>query len=112
MGKLRMLKPKTKVLKERTATVAPGSWRTSAQTSSQRGYGYKWQQARLVHLQQHPLCVYCERAGRVTLATVVDHSTPHRGDMEIFWDRSRWVSLCAHCHSSVKQKEENQQYYL
>ncbi|EPM81459.1 HNH endonuclease [Pseudomonas syringae] len=67
---------------------------------------YKWQQARLVHLNAHPICVYCERLGRVTEATVVDHSTPHRGDMKLFWDRSLWVSLCASCHSSVKQAEE------
>lgn len=106
MGKLRMLKPKTKTLKERTATVAPGSWRTSSQTSSQRGYGYKWQQARLVHLQHHPLCIYCERAGRVTEATVVDHVVPHRGDEALFWDRSNWQSLCKPCHDSTKRREE------
>jgi len=90
------------------STVNPDSWRTGKETSAQRGYGYKWQKARLNHLDLNPLCAYCESEGRVTAATVVDHSTPHRGDMTIFWDRSQWVSLCAHCHSSTKQKEEAQ----
>lgn len=91
----------------RVKLVTPGSWR-SGMTSTQRGYGYKWQKAREVHLRDNPLCVYCQRDGRVTAASVVDHSVPHRGDMEVFWDQSLWVSLCVHCHSSVKQKEENQ----
>lgn len=89
----------------RVKVVTPGSWR-SGMTSTQRGYDYKWQKAREQHLRDSPLCAYCQREGRVTAANVVDHSEPHRGDKEIFWDKSRWVSLCAHCHSSVKQAEE------
>lgn len=84
----------------------PGSWRTDKQTSSQRGYGYKWQKARERYLQQHPLCVYCEREGRVTAASVVDHIEPHRGDMKLFWSPSNWQSLCATHHSRDKQREE------
>ncbi|MBH3471692.1 MULTISPECIES: HNH endonuclease [Pseudomonas] len=91
----------------RIKVVTPGSWR-SGMTSSQRGYGYKWQKARERYLLDNPLCVYCARQGRTNAATVVDHSVPHRGDQQIFWDQSLWVSLCTHCHSSVKQKEENQ----
>jgi 5-methylcytosine-specific restriction protein A len=29
---------------------------------------------------------------------VVDHIVPHRGDLTVFWDRSRWQALCASCH--------------
>ena len=48
----------------------------------------------------------CEKRGRVTAATLVDHIEPHRGDMTVFWDRANWQPLCTTCHSSVKQREE------
>ncbi|EGC00370.2 HNH endonuclease [Pseudomonas sp. TJI-51] len=89
----------------RVKVVNPSSWRCG-KTSSQRGYNYKWQKARERHLLDHPLCVYCARFGRTTAATVVDHVTPHRGDMTLFWDQSNWQSLCKPCHDSVKQAEE------
>ena len=84
----------------------PDSWRTDKQTSAQRGYGDKWQQAREGFLRRHPLCVYCEREGKVTAADTLDHIVPHRGDMVKFWDHDNWQSLCSTCHSSVKAKEE------
>ena len=76
------------------------------ESSSARGYNYKWQQARAQFLREHPLCVMCEAAGRVEAATVVDHITPHRGDQSLFWRRSNWQSLCATHHSRDKQREE------
>lgn len=75
-------------------------------SAAQRGYGYKWQQARDGFLRSHPLCVECERNGRVAAATVVDHIQPHRGDMGLFWDKENWQALCASCHSGVKQRLE------
>lgn len=89
-------------------------------TSAERGYGGKWRAARDAYLQANPLCVYCQRIGRVEAATVVDHVTPHHlkeakdsGDQDriaraekLFWSRSNWQSLCGPCHNSVKQREE------
>jgi len=75
-------------------------------TSAQRGYGYKWQQARDGFLKRNPLCVVCSRKGLVVAATVVDHITPHRGDMGLFWDRDNWQSLCKGCHDGFKQRLE------
>jgi HNH endonuclease. len=89
---------------ERTA-----SWRDRKQSSSARGYGYEWQQARAEHLRQYPLCRMCQRRGRVVAARIVDHVVPHRGDMTLFWDRSNWQSLCVHCHNAVKQRTEHAQ---
>lgn len=113
------------VAHSRLAVMQAGSWRTSAQTSSQRGYGYRWQKERAAYLQQHPFCVYCLRAAGINAvsieaiimacadkvvplpyAIVVDHRTPHRGDQALFWDRSNWQPLCARHHSSDKQREE------
>ncbi|TWT37480.1 hypothetical protein KOR34_24320 [Posidoniimonas corsicana] len=65
----------------------------------QRGYGRAWQRASKAHLEENPLCVECEKRGRITAATCVDHSIPHRGDMELFWRQELWQSMCAACHS-------------
>lgn len=107
--KLQTLKSRIKPL-EAPAKVAteinPSSWRTSDQTAAQRGYGYKWRQARAGYLAKHPYCVFCERDGRSTAATVVDHSIPHRGDMVLFWKSEHWRSLCKLCHDSEAQKRD------
>jgi 5-methylcytosine-specific restriction protein A len=89
----------------RLKTITPGSWR-SDKTSTQRGYGYKWQKARERYLLDHPLCVYCDRHGLTAAASVVDHKIPHRGDQDLFWDEANWQSWCKPCHDSVKQAEE------
>ena len=76
------------------------------QTSAQKGYGYRWQKARATYLAHNPLCVMCEKDGRVTLATVVDHKIPHKGDQQLFWDSGNWQSLCKRHHDSDKQMLE------
>ncbi|MBS6039982.1 MULTISPECIES: HNH endonuclease [Pseudomonas] len=106
MARLKTLGPRIKEsASSRVKVVTPGSWR-SGMTSSQRGYDYRWQKAREQYLNDHPLCVFCERNGRTTAAKVVDHIIAHRGDMVLFWDQSNWQSLCKTCHDSVKQAEE------
>jgi 5-methylcytosine-specific restriction protein A len=54
-----------------------------------------WRKARDAFLSTHPFCI---SIGCGALATVVDHSVPHRGDPTIFWDRSRWQPMCSNCH--------------
>jgi hypothetical protein len=114
-GRLTMLKPQLHTLAPRLRTVTPGSWRAGKSTSA-RGYTYRWKQFRLAWLAEHPLCgdreegrsgehSACVRAGRVSAGTVVDHIQPHRGDWEAFW-RGPFQTLCASCHSSLKQQEE------
>ena len=73
----------------------------SRPSSSARGYTGAWEKARRAYLDRHPWCVRCGAR-----ATVVDHRTPHRGDMTKFWDRTNWQSLCARDHNSAKQREE------
>ncbi|HHX0886543.1 TPA: HNH endonuclease [Pseudomonas aeruginosa] len=86
-------------------TVNPDSWR-SGKNSTQRGYGYRWQQARARFLAKHPLCRLCSDAGKVVAATEVDHIIPHRGDMELFWQESNWMALCKVCHSKKTATED------
>jgi 5-methylcytosine-specific restriction endonuclease McrA len=74
--------------------------------AKKRMYGSRWQKARDGFLAHHPLCMECNKFGRVTAAVVVDHIVPHRGDWSIFWDKDNWQSLCKHCHDSHKQRLE------
>lgn len=67
-------------------------------TATQRGYDGRWRKARARFLRAHPLCAGCQRDGKFTAATVVDHITPHRGDMTLFWDMANWQPLCKKCH--------------
>lgn len=89
-------------------------------TAAAKGYGYRWQQARADHLRRHPLCVFCQNAGRAVAASVVDHiEAPRLGDAKesgdpqriakawgLFWSRANWQSLCKRCHDSTKQRME------
>lgn len=69
-------------------------------TTTERGYGWKWQQARAAFLArpENALCRRCLDKGRATPANVVDHIKPHRGDQMLFWDRANWQPLCKPCH--------------
>ena len=75
-------------------------------TTAEKGYGSRWQKARAVYLQSHPLCVRCLAKGRYVKATVVDHIIPHRGDRKLFWDRDNWQALCKSCHDSKTMTED------
>ena len=101
MAKPRVTMQPTRVGAISTQTVQmlnPDAWREGL-TTAQRGYGGRWQRARLAYLAKHPLCRMCEAQGRVTEATLVDHIVDHRGDMVKFWDsEGNWQPLCKPCH--------------
>lgn len=66
---------------------------------SRRGYDRIWQKLRLIHLAEHPLCVHCQRDGRITVATQVHHIQPlSAGGTNA---RENLQSLCDSCHSRV-----------
>ena len=66
----------------------------------------RWRKLRDLVLLQEPLCRMCSAMGRVTMATVVDHITPHKGDMARFWDWNNLQSLCVACHSRKTARED------
>ena len=78
-------------------------------SSSERGYTYRWRLARQTYLAKNPLCVMCEKEGRLTAANVIDHIIPHKGDKELFWDRSNWQSLCKR-HHDIKTATEDSNF--
>lgn len=89
----------SKHLRARPRSAKAKAWRQE--------YGSKrWQEARAAYLQRHPLCEQCGREGRLVLARVVDHITPHRGEMALFWDSSNWQALCEHCHNRKTAQED------
>lgn len=75
-------------------------WTKSRQgTTTERGYGWAWQQLRVQILDRDRyLCMECQRNGRVRLATEVDHIV-ERADGGT--DRpSNLQSLCSPCHKA------------
>lgn len=75
-------------------------------SAHQRGYTAQWQKARLTYLRGHPLCAECEKEGRLTPATELDHIKPHKGNMDLFWDFNNVQGLCRPCHSRKTAKED------
>lgn len=95
-------------------------------TSSERGYGRRWQKARETYLNSHPLCECsdCERREQSGLtplpASVVDHKIPHRlkealdsGDTDavaraqaLFWDSDNWQAMSKPCHDRKTARED------
>lgn len=79
------------------------------ESSTQRGYGYRWQQTSKGFLKAHPLC-QCkdclEGVKQLKAATVVDHIIPHRGDMMLFWNRDNWQSMAKECHDRKTATED------
>jgi len=67
-------------------------------TAAQRGYNAKWRKARTRFLSMNHLCVECSKEFKITVATVVDHIIPHKGDYALFWDETNWQPLCKKHH--------------
>jgi 5-methylcytosine-specific restriction enzyme A len=78
-------------------------------TAASRGYGYQHQQERERHLRDHPLCVRCLIAERVTAATVLDHIVPVRVAPERQHDPTNHQGLCVDCHA-LKTAEDQRNY--
>lgn len=75
-------------------------------SASKRGYDSRWRKAREGFLKKHPICRECEKVGKLTEATVVDHIIPHKGDKGLFWDRGNWQPLCKRHHDMKTVRED------
>ena len=86
------------------------SWE-SYDHSNQRFYNStKWKRLRKQKLNKNPLCEMCEKEGRVTPATVIDHIKPIRqGGAPL--DINNLMSLFRSCHAkkSAKDKHKKEQ---
>lgn len=66
---------------------------------------YRWQKKRAAHLKAEPLCRWCLKEGRVTMADTVHHLVPHRDDPDLFWN-GELASLCKEHHDRDAQAIE------
>lgn len=75
-------------------------------SATSRGYDADWRRLRAAFLLKNPLCLFCEEAGRVTEATVVDHiiSFADRPELRLAWDNLR--SLCKDCHDRRTARDQ------
>lgn len=96
----------TALTKEAYCDLHKRSYDRQRGTAAQRGYSHKWALYRKRFLSRSPLCVICEREGKITPATVVDHIKPHKGDQALFWDTSNHQSLCKRHHDIKTAKED------
>jgi hypothetical protein len=58
-----------------------------------------WKNYRLRFLGVNPKCYVC-----VDPSMVVDHVTPHKGDVKLFQDPMNHIPLCTKCHNTVTTK--------
>jgi 5-methylcytosine-specific restriction protein A len=72
-------------------------------SAAKRGYGHKWRVEREIWLRrpENRWCFYCEQKTppKKTIANIIDHFIPHRGDQKLFWDRKNWKPACETCHN-------------
>lgn len=61
-----------------------------------------WRTRSKAFLKKYPFCFICGKPSRVT-----DHITPHRGDLNLFWDENNWQPMCWSCHSRKTFKEND-----
>lgn len=84
----------------------PKTLRSTVAAVWRKLYDRKWRTYRVYFLIESPLCASCMKAGKVEPATVVDHKTPHRGDIGLFWDPLNHQPLCETCHNRKTATED------
>lgn len=67
----------------------------------------RWQRLRWsVLVRDLFTCARCKLTHSDTARLVADHVTPHRGNLDLFWDETNLQCLCDRCHNTTKQAEE------
>jgi 5-methylcytosine-specific restriction protein A len=57
-----------------------------------------WRKLRTIHIQDNPICKWCDEEDRTTPATVVDHIVPIKQGGERT-NKDNLQSLCERCHA-------------
>jgi 5-methylcytosine-specific restriction protein A len=65
----------------------------------------RWRRLAELHRKIEPCCRMCDLKGIVTAVEIVDHVTPHRGNMKLFYE-SELQSLCRRCHADKTNLEQ------
>jgi len=72
----------------------------------ERGYTNSWVRYSRMYRMNNPLCVVCQREGRVVASEHVDHITPVEPTDPWFWDKDNHQALCKSCHSKKTAIED------
>lgn len=62
-------------------------------------YDDTWVKYRAKFLKENPRCYACGE-----LATVTDHLTAHKGDINLFWKENNYIPLCKRHHDIMTAK--------
>lgn len=80
----------------------------SAVVKVERIRGRALQRIRAEHFSRHPLCVVCHAAGRLEVATELDHIVPlFMGGADVDANRQ---GLCASCHAQKTARDLGHEY--
>lgn len=89
--------------KTRRCDSHPPVWERKGAAAPDRVRGRPLQRMRAALFSENPLCVECEKTGRVELATIRDHVIPlAEGGAD---DKANSQGLCVTCHD-IKSSEE------
>jgi len=66
-------------------------------------YGRTWKQIRAAFLTANPLCVICQRTGRLTPATLAHHKVKVTDGGTNDW--RNLMALCLECHSRLHSEQ-------
>ncbi len=107
MPHMKQLAPRGRQLKPRGQS-GPAPVRTRDRVDTWRAW-YKTAEWRAIRwgvlVAAHFTCVRCELVFE-SADLVGDHIKPHRGNRDLFFDRTNVQCMCATCHSRDKQREE------
>jgi 5-methylcytosine-specific restriction protein A len=62
----------------------------------------EWRRIRNSHLKSEPLCRFCRKEGKTTIANQVDHIEPCGDDFGLQRDRNNLRSLCSYHHAPLR----------
>lgn len=68
----------------------------------------RWTRLARAYKDTHPLCVECQKQGRITPATCVDHIVPFPICREYFFDTRNLQALCDQCNNEKGQRDKKQ----
>ena len=77
-----------------------------ARKTTERGYGWDWQQFRATYLRQHPLCVDCKANGKVAEANEVHHRIKIKHAPRLRLHPDNLMALCKTCHDARSARGE------
>jgi 5-methylcytosine-specific restriction protein A len=84
----------------------PRESRKHDRTTTERGYGWDWQQFRIQFIAQHPLCADCAGEGIVSPTEDIHHLTKIKHAPHMRLDDENLLPLCKRHHRMRTAKGE------